>query len=221
VKIQGESQVLGQPIRDSDGRRFGRIMAVDCSPEDPYTAALFMLRLRGLRRRLRAVPAQQARWHAAGGLQVPLRRWVLVCAAVGACLGAQTGYWIGRRVGPPLFDRSTRARLRDGRDRAEHYLARYGHGKAIVLARFVPDVRTVLNPLAGIVGVPQKTSAFWQAAGGLVWSVGVVLAGYALGSHIKNVDHYLLPLIAVIIIASLIPIGVELLHARRASRGTA
>ena len=157
---------------------------------------------------------------ATASLHLPLGR-ALLCAAVRPCLGAQTGYWIGRRVGPPLFDRSTRARPRDGRDRAEHYLARYGHGKAIMLARFVPVVRTVLNPLAGIVGVPQRTFAFWQVAGALVWSVGVVLAGYALGSHIKNVDHYLQPLIAVIIIVSLIPIGVELMRARRASRGTA
>jgi membrane-associated protein len=57
--------------------------------------------------------------------------------------------------------------------------------------------------------MPQNTFAFWQAARGLVWSVGVLLAGYALGSHIKNVDHYLLPIIAVIIFVSLIPIGVE------------
>jgi hypothetical protein len=90
VKIQGESQVFGQPIRDIDGRRFGRIVAVDCSPEDPYTATLFMVRLRGLRRRLRAVPAQQAQWHAAGGLQVPLRRDVLLGSPdlSGSCLDA-------------------------------------------------------------------------------------------------------------------------------------
>jgi membrane-associated protein len=90
-----------------------------------------------------------------------------------------------------------------------------------VLARFVPVVRTVLNPLAGIVGVRQKTFTLWQVAGGLVWSVGVVLAGYALGTHVKNIDRYLLPIIAVIIIASLVPIGVELLRTRRANRGSA
>jgi membrane-associated protein len=99
--------------------------------------------------------------------------WVLLCVALGACLGAQAGYWIGRRVGPALFERPHRARLRDGRDRAEHYLGRYGYGKAIVLARFVPVVRTVLNPLAGALGVPQRTFTVWQVTGGLLWSLGL------------------------------------------------
>lgn len=151
-------------------------------------------------------------------LHLPLG-WVLLCAAIGACAGAQTGYWIGRRVGPALFDRPNRARLAEGRDRAERYLARYGYGKAIVLARFVPIVRTVLNPLAGAVGVPQRVFILWQIIGGLAWSLGVVLAGYALGSHISNVDGYLLPIIAVIIAISLIPIAVEALRARRRSGG--
>jgi len=107
---------------------------------------------------------------AGAALHVPLGA-VLVAAALGACLGAQTGYLIGRRAGPPLFDNPRRARLGRARDRAETYLARYGYGRAIVLARFVPVVRTVLNPLAGIVGVPARTFTVWQVAGGLLWSV--------------------------------------------------
>ncbi|MEP6697614.1 MAG: DedA family protein [Pseudonocardiales bacterium] len=146
-------------------------------------------------------------------LHLPLGR-VLLAAPLGACLGAQIGYLIGRRVGPPLFERSRRARLAEGRDRAERYLTRFGHGRAIVLARFVPVVRTVLNPLAGVVHVPVRTFTVWQVGGGLLWSVGLTLAGYWLGSSVTGVDHYLLPIIAVIIAVSLIPIAVELFRSR-------
>jgi membrane-associated protein len=151
---------------------------------------------------------------ASSSLHVPLG-WALLAAAIGACLGAQTGYWLGRRVGTPLFERSRSDRVRQGRERAEKYLARYGYGRAIVLARFVPVVRTVLNPLAGVLEVPARVFTLWQVAGGLVWSVGVILAGYWLGSHIHNIDRYLLPIIALIIVVSLIPIGVEVLRARK------
>ncbi len=154
---------------------------------------------------------------AGSSLHLPLG-WVLIAAALGACLGAQVGYLIGRRVGPALFDKSNRDRLRQGRDRAEIYLAHYGYGRAIVLARFIPMVRTVLNPLAGVLHVPARVFTLWQIIGGVVWSVGVVLAGYWLGSHIRNVDRYLLPIIALIVVVSLIPVALEVLRGRRGRR---
>jgi len=146
--------------------------------------------------------------------------WLLLCTGVGACVGAQTGYWIGRKAGPSLFDRPERPRLHDGRVRAELYLARYGYGKAILLARFVPVVRTVLNPLAGIVAVPQRTFAIWQIVGGLVWTSSVTLAGYELGSHLTNVDRYLLPIVAVVVVLSLAPIMSEVIRSRRAGKAS-
>jgi len=84
-----------------------------------------------------------------------------------------------------------------------------------LLARFIPVVRTVANPLAGTLGVPAATFTLWQAAGGLVWSLGITLAGYALGSTIPGVDQYLLPAIAVIVVLSLLPILIELRRNRR------
>ena len=145
---------------------------------------------------------------AGSSLHLPLG-WVLIAAVLGACLGAQVGYLIGRRAGPALFERANRTRLRQGRDRAEIYLGRYGYGRAIVLARFVPVVRTVVNPLAGVLQVPARVFTLWQVIGGVVWSVGVVLAGYWLGSHIRNVDRYLLPIIALIVAVSLIPVALD------------
>ena len=139
---------------------------------------------------------------------------VLVAAAAGALLGAQVGYLIGRRAGPRLLDRPDRPRLQDAVTRARVALDRYGAGKAIVLARFIPLVRTVLNPMAGTVGVPVRVFTVWQVAGGLVWSVGLTLTGYALGSRIPDVDRYLLPIVALIIVVSLIPVALEVRRSR-------
>ena len=139
---------------------------------------------------------------------------VLPAAAVGALLGAQAGYWIGRRGGRALLARSRARKLHEGAARAEELLARYGHAKAVVLARFVPVVRTVLNPLAGALDVPVRTFTLWQVVGGLVWTVGLVLGGYALGSSVPNVDRYLLPMVAVVVLVSLTPLALEARRAR-------
>lgn len=147
---------------------------------------------------------------------VHLSLWqVLIAAAAGALLGAQTGYVIGRRGGPALLARTRNRKLHEGAARAAELLERYGHAKAVVLARFIPVVRTVLNPLAGALGVPARTFTLWQVAGGLVWSIGLVLGGYALGSSIPHVDTYLLPIIALIVVLSLIPLVLEVRRGRR------
>ncbi|MGW0424122.1 DedA family protein [Streptomyces sp. NPDC003015] len=143
---------------------------------------------------------------------------LLVAAAAGALAGAQCGYVLGRKAGGALLARSRSQRLHEGAKRAEELLERYGHAKAIALARFVPVVRTVLNPMAGALEVPVRTFTLWQIIGGLVWSLGLTLAGYALGSSIPNVDRYLLPLVALIIFASLIPLAAEVYRARRDGR---
>ncbi|MFB7269177.1 DedA family protein [Streptomyces sp. NPDC056244] len=146
---------------------------------------------------------------------------VLVASAAGALLGAQTGYWIGRRGGRALLARSRSRKLHEGAARAEELLDRYGHAKAIVLARFVPVVRTVLNPLAGALNVPARLFTLWQVLGGAIWTVGLVLAGYALGSSVPDVERYLLPIVAVVVVVSLIPLALEVLRSRRASEGEA
>ncbi|MFE3830288.1 DedA family protein [Streptomyces sp. NPDC059092] len=146
---------------------------------------------------------------------------VLVASVAGALLGAQTGYWIGRRGGRALLARSRARKLHEAADRAEELLDRYGHAKAVVLARFVPVVRTVLNPLAGALNVPARVFTLWQVAGGLLWTVGLVLAGYALGSSVPNVDRYLLPIVALVVLVSLTPVALEVRRSRRrAGEGT-
>lgn len=149
---------------------------------------------------------------AAVHLSLPL---VLVAAVAGALLGAQTGFLIGRRGGRALLAKTRNRHLHRGLARAEELFGRYGHAEAIVLARFVPVVRTVLNPLAGILGVPARTFAIWQVLGGLLWSVGVTLAGYVLGAGIPGIDRYLLPIVALVVVVSLVPLALELRRSRK------
>ncbi|WP_116199172.1 DedA family protein [Amycolatopsis circi] len=146
---------------------------------------------------------------------------VIAAAAAGALLGAQTGFVIGRRGGAALLARVKNRHLHEGVARGSALLTRYGLGKAVVLARFVPVVRTVLNPLAGITAMSPLRFLLWQVAGGLLWTVGVTVAGYVLGASIPNIDTYLLPIIAVVVILSLSPLLVEVVRARRSGRDVA
>jgi membrane-associated protein len=143
---------------------------------------------------------------------------VLAAAAGGALVGAEAGYFIGRAAGPALLRRSRSRKVRRGAERAAAMLHRYGTGKAVLLARFIPVVRTVANPVAGALGVSVRQFTAWQVIGGLLWSVGLTMAGYGLGSVIPGVDQYLLPAIAVIVVVSLLPLVFEARRARRAAR---
>ena len=92
---------------------------------------------------------------------------------------------------------------------------KYGLGKALILSHFIPFVRTILNPLCGIIGVPAKKFFVWNLIGSYIWTVGIISAGYVLGEQLKgSVDKYLLPIVAVIVAASLTPIALEILRDR-------
>ncbi|MGH9055600.1 MAG: DedA family protein [Acidimicrobiales bacterium] len=146
---------------------------------------------------------------------------LIICAAVGALLGAQAGFVLGRRAGRPLFQRpDTRLFKRHYVDRAEEMFQRYGPGKAVVLARFIPGVRTLMNPLAGILEMDARLFTLWQVVGGLAWTIGVTLAAYAVGHAIHNLDTYLIPIVIVIALLSVIPVALELRRARARSKAT-
>jgi membrane-associated protein len=141
-----------------------------------------------------------------------------------AITGAQLGHWYGHRWGPRLFARpESRLFKQEYVDRAEHVLLRFGVAKAVVLARFIPIVRTFLNPVAGVLRVPAGRFFVWNLVGGILWCDGVLLAGYYLARQIikvippDKIDIYLLPAVVVIILISLIPIFVEVARTRRAT----
>ena len=153
---------------------------------------------------------------AGAGSHLPLAG-VIGASAAGAILGAQVGYLVGRRYGSALLDRPDRPKLQAAVERSRRSLARYGVGRAVVLARFVPFVRTVVSPLAGTVGVGVRTFTLWQVVGGLVWTVGLVTAGRVAGATVPDIDRYVLPAVAVVLALSLVPVLLVVRHARVAA----
>ncbi len=158
------------------------------------------------------------------GLHLPIG-WLLIVTPVCAVAGAQLGHWLGHRYGPKLFARpNSRLFKQEYVDRAEQVLNRFGPAKAIVLARFIPIVRTFMNPVAGVLRVPAGRFFLWNLVGGIIWTDGVLLAGYYLAKQILKVipqdkiDLYILPAVVVIILISLIPILIEVLRTRRETR---
>ncbi|MHB8671659.1 MAG: DedA family protein [Acidimicrobiales bacterium] len=134
---------------------------------------------------------------------------------VAAVLGAESGYLIGRRAGPALLDRpDSRWFKREHVVRTEEFFSRRG-SSSIVLARFVPVVRTFANVVAGVGHMDGGAFAVSNVVGALLWSVGVTLLGYGLGSSVAHIDRYLLPVIGLIILASLVPVLLEIRRSRR------
>jgi len=153
---------------------------------------------------------------------------LLIGAPLCAIAGAQLGHWLGARYGRRLFARpGSRIFKPEYVDRAETYFTKYGPAKAVVLARFIPVIRTFLNPVAGMLGMPARQFAIWNIVGGILWTDVVLLAGYLPAKRLRdtigadNIDKYLLPVVAIIVILSLIPIAVEVIRTRRASSRTA
>ena len=142
---------------------------------------------------------------------------LLVFAPFAAIAGTQTGYYLGRRYGKPFFERPDSRFFNQERvTQTERWLSKYGLGKALVLARFVPIVRTLINPLCGIAGVSARKFFFWNLVGGVFWTVGVISGGYLLGERLKgSVDKYLLPIVALIIVISMLPLVIEILRERK------
>ena len=130
-------------------------------------------------------------------------------------IGDQVGFTIGQKAGPPLFRRpDSRLFKQENVTRARHYFERNG-SKTIVLARFVPVVRTFTPIVAGVGEMNYRIFTIFNLIGGLLWAVGISSLGYALGDTVPNIDHYLLPVIAVIVVLSLIPVYLEFRRSRR------
>jgi len=150
-----------------------------------------------------------------------LNIWVLLAGTFGAAvLGDQVGYWFGKRVGPSLFKRpNSRVFKQEYVGRTHDFFERHGP-KTIILARFVPIVRTFAPILAGVAGMRYRVFFRFNVIGAAIWALGVTSAGYILGETVPSIDRYLLPIIALIVLGSLIPPFLEWRKHRKANRAS-
>jgi membrane-associated protein len=154
----------------------------------------------------------------AGGTYLHQPLW-LVCplVSIAAVAGDQFGYAFGRRFGPALFRRpDSRLFKQENLTRAREFFAKYG-ARSIVLARFVPVVRTFTPIVAGASHMHYRTFLLFNLIGGTLWGCGVTILGYFLG-QVAFVKSNIELILAAIVVVSVVPIAIELLRARRRAR---
>ncbi|HQU07676.1 MAG TPA: DedA family protein [Candidatus Paceibacterota bacterium] len=134
--------------------------------------------------------------------------------ALAAIAGDATGYWIGRAGGEAVLGRYPRLIKPEHIERTEQFYARWG-ARAVVLARFVPIVRTIVPVLAGVGRMRYDRFFPFNVIGGILWGPLVIALGYFLGRSIPNAAHYLLPLSLLIVLISFLPFFIRLVRNRR------
>jgi len=141
--------------------------------------------------------------------------WLPVVLIVAAITGDSVGYAIGARIGPRLFKRE-KSRLFNPRhvQRTREFYARHG-AQTIVIARFVPIIRTFAPVVAGVGEMAYPRFLFYNVAGGIGWVLSMTGTGYLLGSAVPNIDRHIHVVVIVVIVLSVIPIGLEILRERR------
>jgi membrane-associated protein len=135
---------------------------------------------------------------------------------VAAALGDQVGYMVGTRIGPALFHRpDSRWFKQENVTKSHAFFEKHG-ARALILARFVPIVRTFVPVLAGVSEMQYRHFVSYNLIGAALWSSMATLLGWGLGKRYPNLESYLTPVILVIVALSVLPIAYEMLKARRA-----
>lgn len=146
---------------------------------------------------------------AQGTFHLPL---LITVIAVAAILGDNVGYSIGRRFGRQLFRRKDGAIFKqEYLQQAEAFYEKHG-GKTVILARFVPIVRTFAPVVAGISHMPRSTFVLYNVIGGLLWGVTLPLIGYYIGSKIPGIERFVEPVILIVVVLSVAPAIIHLLR---------
>ena len=149
---------------------------------------------------------------AAGGLNI---WWLNVLLIVAAVSGDSVGYAIGARIGPRLFTREKSLLFNPAHvERTRRFYARHG-AKTIVIARFVPIIRTFAPVVAGVGTMEYRRFLIYNVAGGVGWVTSMTWAGFLLGRAIPNIGEYVHVVVIIVIVLSVIPIVVEIVRERR------
>lgn len=150
---------------------------------------------------------------AAGVIPLP---WLLLPVMACAIVGDQIGYWIGRTAGHALYRREDSLFFRRSHlQRAHEFYEKYG-GRAVILARFVPIVRTFCPPVAGAAEMPYPQYLLFDIFGGVFWVGAMILGGYFLGRSVPNIGQRIHYVILVVVILSVLPAVISILRSRRA-----
>jgi len=155
---------------------------------------------------------------AAAGV-LPLR-WLLAPVMACAIVGDQIGYWIGRTAGPALYRREDSFFFRRSHlQRAHDFYEKYG-GRAVILARFVPIVRTFCPPVAGASQMPYPRYLLFDIFGGIIWVGAMILGGFFLGRSVPNIGQRIHYVILVVVVLSILPAVISILRSRGAAPQT-
>lgn len=143
---------------------------------------------------------------AKGDLDIVILNVLLITMAI---TGDATGYYIGRKLGPALYSREDSRLFKKAHlIRTQQFYEKHG-GKTIVIARFVPVIRTFAPVVAGIAHMPYRRFAMFNIFGGIGWVISMTMLGYLLGSMIPNIDKHIEKVILVVIFLSILPAIIE------------
>jgi membrane-associated protein len=146
--------------------------------------------------------------------QLPLG-WLMLVVIIAAITGDSVGYTIGRRTGHKIFSKKDGLFFRqDYIIKAEAFYNDHG-GKTIILARFIPIIRTFAPLVAGVGKMPYRRCLSFYIVGATIWGGGVVLLGHWLGSKIPNIDHYLLPMVFLAMLFTFSPVILHILRDKK------
>jgi len=149
--------------------------------------------------------------HHTSNLHLP---WIplLIGCPIAAIAGAQVGYLIGVR-GEHVIAKPGSS-FAHSMHRIEPLLERFGEGRAVFLCRFVPVLRTFINPAVGILEMPARKFTLWNVLGGLVWTVGILVAGRLVGEKL-HIDRYVLPVVGLAVVISVVSVVLEIRRNKR------